>query len=207
MNFNLNLDDIKYVKLVYKDKNECAHCVKAAIHNINERQLFVCVKQEDFISIPFPQEIIISFICENGLYRTKTDLTFVEFKESHIFFSIKTPQGLEYQQNREYFRVKMNEKAILYFPNTKIDCSIYDISASGIRLILDKKYDIPEKVEIEMIFPSRNIRVKAKFVRFDEENEHIKAACHFYSLPENIRDLISQICIQKQLTDKRNSLK
>ena len=207
MNFSLNIDDIKYVKLTCKDKDNNEFCTKAAIHDINERQFYVSAKQEEFINIPFPQEITISFVCENGLYITKSELTFAEFNEPHIFFTIKTPQGIDYQQNREYFRVKMNEKAILYFPNTKIDCSIYDISASGIRLILDKKYDIPEKVEIEMIFPSRNIRVKAKFVRFDEENEHIKAACHFYSLPENIRDLISQICIQKQLTDKRNSLK
>lgn len=207
MKFNLNLDNINYIKIVYKDKSGTVCCTKAAIKNMNEREIFACAKFEDNLFIDTPQEVSLSFVCENGLYRTSTTLKSIENDAPYIFFVMKTPVGIEYQQNREYFRVKMNEKAILYFPNTKIDCSIYDISASGIRLILDKKYDIPEKVEIEMIFPSRNIRVKAKFVRFDEENEHIKAACHFYSLPENIRDLISQICIQKQLTDKRNSLK
>ena len=73
MNFSLNLDDIKYVKIIYKDKDNSAHCVKAAIRTINERQIYVCAKQENPISIGISQEITLSFICENGLYRTKTD--------------------------------------------------------------------------------------------------------------------------------------
>lgn len=207
MNFSLNLDDIKYVKIIYKDKDNSAHCVKAAIRTINDRQIYVCAKQENSINIKTPQEITLSFICENGLYRTKTELLYVEHKEPYAFFTIKTPQGIEYQQNREYFRVRMNEKATLYTSTSKINCNIYDISASGIRLSLDKKCDISEKVEIEINFNDKSVRVKAKFVRFDIEAENIKAAFHFYSMPENIRDVIAQKCIQKQLQDKRNSLK
>lgn len=207
MNFSLNLDDIKYVKIIYKDKDNSVHCVKAAIRTINDRQIYVCAKQENSINIKTPQEITLSFICENGLYRTKTELIYVEHKEPYVFFTIKTPQGIEYQQNREYFRVRMNEKATLYTTTSKINCNIYDISASGIRLSLDKKYDISEKVEIEINFNDKSVRVKAKFVRFDIEAENIKAAFNFYSMPENIRDIIAQKCIQKQLQDKRNSLK
>lgn len=207
MNFSLNLDDIKYVKIIYKDKDNSAHCVKAAIRTINDRQIYVCAKQENLINIKTPQDVTLSFICENGLYRTKTELIYIEYKEPYMFFTLKTPQGIEYQQNREYFRVRMDEKGTLCTPEAKINCNIYDISASGIRLCLDKKYNIPEKVEIEIDFKDRNIRVKAKFVRFDIEGENIKAAFHFYSMPENIRDIIAQKCIQKQLQDKRNSLK
>ena len=206
MNFSLNLDNIKYVKIVYKDIENNAHLTKAAIRTINDRQIYVCAKQEIPLKVKTPQEVTLSFICENGLYRTKTELIYTEYKEPYTFFTIKTPQGIEYQQNREYFRVHMSEKATIFTSDTKISCYIYDISASGIRLNLDKKYDISEKVEIEIDFKDKAIRVKAKFVRFDIDGENIKAAFHFYSMPENIRDIIAQKCIQKQLQDKRNSL-
>ena len=123
MKFNLNLDNINYIKIVYKDKSDTVCCTKAAIKNMNERDIYACAKFENNLFLNTPQEVALSFVCENGLYRTSTTLKSIENDAPYIFFVMKTPVGIEYQQNREYFRVKMNEKAILYFPNTKKELS------------------------------------------------------------------------------------
>ena len=133
MKFNLNLDNINYIKIVYKDKNDNACCTKAAIKNMSEREIYACAKFEDGLYIEFPQEISLSFVCDNGLYRTNTTLKYVENKNPFVFFYIKTPFGIEYQQNREYFRVRMDEDVIMTFNQTSVACKVHDISANGIR--------------------------------------------------------------------------
>ena len=132
MKFNLNLDNINYIKIVYKDRDENTCCTKAAIKNMSEREIFACAKFEEGLNIQTPQEISLSFVCENGLYRTNTTLKYLEKDAPYIFFGIKTPLGLEYQQNREYFRVVF----VLYKPlsQTKlkeISCGVWIFNPSS----------------------------------------------------------------------------
>ncbi len=206
MKFNLNLDSINYIKIVYKDSSGNPCYTKAAIKHMGEREIFACAKFENGLQIQTPQEVVISFICDNGLYRTNTTLKFIENEEPYTFFTLKTPLGLEYQQNREYFRVKMNEDAILNIQNNIIACKVHDISANGVRLILPEKITIPDEVFIDILFKPKNIKTKAKFIRLDEEDGILKASFQFINLPENEMDIISQKCIQKQLEYKRSSL-
>ena len=58
-----------------------------------------------------------------------------------------------------------------------------------------------------MLFRPKGVKAKARFVRYDEEDEVLKASFNFVGLPESVVDTISQLCIQKQLEYKRNSLK
>ena len=44
MKFNLNLDSINYIKIVYSDRNGSPHCVKAAIKRMGEKEIFACAK-------------------------------------------------------------------------------------------------------------------------------------------------------------------
>ena len=60
-------------------------------------------------------------------------------------------------------------------------------------------------IETEITKPL-NENLQKLFLTWNVEAENIKEAFHFYSMPENIRDVIAQKCIQKQLQDKRNSL-
>ena len=113
MQFNLSLENIKYTKIVYKDREENTRFIKAAIRSMNENELFACAKFEDGLDIQTPQEVSVSFICENGLYRTNTILKSFQNEEPYVFLFLQVPQGIEYQQNREYFRVKMNENVEL----------------------------------------------------------------------------------------------
>ena len=115
MKFNLDLDNINYLKIIYKNADDTTVCTKAAIKRIGEREIFACAKFEDDLKINTPQDVSLSFVCVNGLYRTNTTLKFIENDPPYIYFTLRTPEGLEYQQNREYFRIKMEENAILSF--------------------------------------------------------------------------------------------
>lgn len=204
MKFNLNLDSINYIKMVYKDGSDNTCCTKAAIKSMSEREIFACAKFEDGLSIQTPQEVSLSFVCENGLYRTMTTLKYVEKDEPYVFFGIKTPLGLEYQQNREYFRVRMEEDVILTFNKTSIPCKVHDISASGVRVILPEKIEIPNEVILDILFSPKNVKTKARFIRMDNEDNVLKAAFEYVGISEADMDLISQKCIKKQLEYKRN---
>ena len=204
MKFNLNLDNINYIKIVYKDKNDNACCTKAAIKNMSEREIYACAKFEDGLYIEFPQEISLSFVCDNGLYRTNSVLKYVENKNPFVFFYIKTPFGIEYQQNREYFRVRMEEDVIMTFNQTSVACKVHDISANGIRIILPKQINIPKEVTLDILFLPKNVKTKAKLIRIDNEENILKASFEYLEISKNDVDLISQKCIQKQLEYKRN---
>ena len=174
---------------------------------MGEREIIACAKFDDGLKVDTPQEVTLSFVCDNGLYRTNTELKYVNFEEPYILFVLKTPQGFEYQQNREYFRVKIDEDALLSFEGKVIPCKTHDISANGVRLILPQKIEIPQNVVIDLLLRPKGIKAKAGFVRYDEEDEILKASFNFIGLPESTVDVISQLCIQKQLEYKRNALK
>lgn len=203
MQFNLNLENINYIKVIYQDSDGSARYVKAALRSLNEREIFACAKFEDGLVIQTPQEVSISFICENGLYRTTTMLKHIENDEPYVFFTLTTPQGIEYQQNREYFRVRMNDNAILKFNNNIFACKMYDISANGVRLILDKDLQIPKFVELDILFADRSVKTKAKYIRTDNEDKIWKASFNFVNISENDVDYISKKCIQMQLSNRR----
>lgn len=210
MKFNLNLDSINYIKIVYSDRNGSPHCVKAAIKRMGEKEIFACAKFEGRLNIKTPQDVILSFICENGLYRTGTVLKFIQYEEPYIFFTLKTPDGIEYQQTREYFRVRLEENVILSYSKhnevMRIACKSYDLSANGIKLQFDTPIQIPKDVQISINFEKRNVKTRARLIRIDEDDKVFKASFKFINLQEQDMDYISQICIQKQLEYKRARL-
>lgn len=210
MKFNLNLDSINYIKIVYKSDDEKTRCTKAAIKRMGEHEIFACAKTENGLNLKTPQDVLLSFVCDNGLYRTTTNLKFIEKEDPYVFFTLKTPEGIEYQQNREYFRVRITEDAILSYKSgdrmVRIPCKTHDISANGVRVILSEKIQNLDNASINILFEPVNIKSKVKFVRFDDEDGIPKASFQFVDLPENEVDLISQKCIQKQLEYRRNSV-
>ena len=210
MKFDLNIENINYIKIGCKDKNDFMHCTKASIKKLNEKEIFACAKFENELNISYPQNIELSIACDNGLYKADSVLKFVERDAPYVFFTIQTPQEVEYCQNREYFRVRMFETCILSFKqdeNTvRIACKTYDISANGVKLELDEKLDIPEKVQINIIFDNRELKLDAKYIRLDNDDNVYKASFQFINPSQSDVDFISQICIKKQLQDKRKSL-
>lgn len=207
MQFNLSLENIKYTKIVYKDREENTRFIKAAIRSMNENELFACAKFEDGLDIQTPQEVSVSFICDNGLYRTNTILKSFQNEEPYVFLFLQVPQGIEYQQNREYFRVKMNENVIVKFNNSVKTCKLYDISANGVRLVLDENITFSENVELNILFDKNNVTAKARYVRTDNDDNILKASFYFTKISDNDVDFIAKKCIQIQLSNRRNSVK
>jgi hypothetical protein len=209
MKFNLNTENINYVKITYKDNNDFAHCIKAAIRLITEHELLACIKVDELPDIKVPQEVSLGIACENGLYKTKTILKKIEEDDAYMLLSMQRPDEVEYQQKREYFRVKIKENvSILYTLNEQnITYSgiTYDISAKGVRIELDKVTDFPEEVKLVLYLPQKTINVQAKYIRSDEDDKILKASFQFVNIAQSDLDYVSQVCFRKQLEERRKN--
>lgn len=210
MHFNLAIENINYVKINCKDNSDNPWVIKAAIKRINEREIFACAKFENILKLSTPQAIELSFVCVDGLYFCKTNLKSVQFDAPYLFFAIEPPEDIEHRQQREFFRVKMNSKAtISYLSSGKLihsACQVYDISANGIRVITNSIPTDINEVKINIAIEDRNISAKAKYTRFDNEDDILKMAFQFIKIQQNDKDFISQQCLKQQLKNKRNSL-
>lgn len=210
MKFNFKLEDIKYVKILYKDKSSTPCITKAGLKKIDEREIFACGKFEDGLEIDTPQEITLSFICNDGLYRTKTILKSVENDEPYTFFTLNTPQGIEYEQNREYFRVLAKYdciyKVLVDGVAVEYNSKTVDISANGVSILLPKHIISERNSELYIIINNKPFRTKIKFVRSEKVNEGYKISFTYVDISEQDRDFISQICLKKQLEQRRNSI-
>jgi len=210
MKFDLSKENINYLKITYNDKDGFAHCVKSAIRLIGEYELLASAKFDEELSIETPQEVELGIACDNGLYKSKAVLQKVEKNSPYIMFTMLKPEEMEYQQKREYFRVKLQEDATVYYAENeqkkKLSAVTYDISANGVRIELDEKIDFPEEVKIVLYLPQKTVEALAKYVRIDDEDKKLKASFHFIDIAQSDLDYISQICFAKQLEERRKNL-
>ena len=211
MKFNLDLEDVNYIKIVYKNPDGEVHSIKAAMKRVDEREILSCVKSDEEIIVNTPQEVTLSIVCSNGLYITKTKLKSVDIEIPYIFFIMEIPDGLEYRQNREYFRVPAKyycKYACLTAGGEMQQYSgeTYDISANGVSMILPA-YVIPgDNSEIELYIDGRTVKTDARYIRTERENFGYKLSFMYENISEPDRDFISQVCIKKQLEQRRNKL-
>ncbi len=210
MKFSFKLEEIKYVKLAYKDSEGFVEKTKAAMKDINEKEILVCTKFDDDLDVETPQEIDFSVICIDGLYKTKTILKSVEKDEPYIFFILETPAGMEYQQNREFFRVPVSYdcRYVIELNNEikEFYCTTADISANGISIILPNHVISENLSDLTVNIDGIRIATKVKYVRSEKTNDGYRISFSFARISELDRDYISQVCLKKQLEQKRNSL-
>ena len=208
MHFNFRLEEIKYVKITYKDINNRSFTHRAALKRIDEKEIILCTKYEDSIKISTPQTITLSIVCEEGLYKTKTQLLSYENTEPYFFFVLQRPENLEYQQNREYFRVPA-KYSCRYSINGRgefvsYNATTYDISANGVCINLPNLHiSENEDAKLSLFIDGREVSTKVKYVRSEKVNEGYKMSFYFSKIAEQDRDFISQACIKKQLEEKR----
>lgn len=210
MSFNLNLENILYMKIMYKDIYGDFCPVKSAIKSINEKEMLICSKYIENLQIEFPQEIMLSIICNDGLYKTKATVRRMEKEEPYIFWFVETPQGLEYQQNREYFRI-VAEYDCIYSLKTgenveEIFSKTVNISANGVSITAEEYAVSNQDAALLININGRKIQTKIKFIRSDKIDDGYKLSFKFTDISEGDRDFISQTCIKKQLEDRRNAL-
>lgn len=210
MKLNINIENVNYIKITYKDKDDFTHCIKASLKRLDEREIVAGAKFDEKLFLITPQEVKLSIACDNGLYKANTILKHIENDEPYCFFTIKTPDDVEYQQKREYFRIKINENALISYKTDnevkKISCETFDLSGNGVRLIIDEKYSLPENVNLTLYLPNKTVETEAKYIRTDEEDKILKASFSFINLHDVDLDCISQICLKKQLESRRKLL-
>ena len=207
MKFNIDLNSVKYIKINYKDSNENSCFTKAALKKVNDREILACRRFEDGLMVETPQEVTLSIVCNDGLYRTKTVLKSAENDEPYTFFILETPSGIEYQQNREYFRVALNYDCIYttssYYETKQIKVQTYDISANGISLIFPIHEVSVENAKLYLKINDREIETRLKFIRSEKSDDGYKFSFMFSKISVSDQDFISQLCIKKQLEQRR----
>lgn len=208
MKFNLELENILYVKILYANSEGRPSTIKTAIKRIDKREIIACVKYEDMFRIDCPQQITLSIVCAEGLYRTKTLLKSYSAEAPYIFIYLETPNSLEYEQNREYFRVPVSYKCAYLVNNNgqlaTFDTQIMDISASGVSIFLPVHVFSEDDAEISMMLEEKLVSAKVKYVRSERIDDGYKLSFMYTQISDKDRDYISQICIKKQLEAKRN---
>ena len=211
MRFNFNLEDIKYLKMQLKDENGELHLIKLAVRTISDSEITANSKYNEKLKIIMPQEVLITFVCSDGIYSTRTRLKYKRNEDPYMFFVLETPLGLEHIQNREYFRV-ISRYSCTYYPQIrgeilKYESFTYDISANGVSIILLEDVAPDRDSELVLRINNKQISVLASYVRSEQVDMGYKVSLSFKKISESDRDVISQVCIQTQLEQRRNSLK
>ena len=211
MRFNFNLEDIKYIKIICKDSNENSTTIKAGIKYFNDREILACAKFSTDLEHITAQEVTLKIVCSDGLYQTKTQLKKIEKETPYFLLILQTPNGVEYNQNREFFRVPIEYGCICQTKNEQnieeYSGKTVNISANGICAKFKTPFLTTKKVDLRLLVENKVIEVNAKYIRNEIlENGFCLISFSFIKISNQDRDYISRICIQKQLEQKRNAL-
>lgn len=210
MKFNFDLEDVKYVKILYEGEHSSPNTIKAELKKITSHEISACAKFEEDVIIRTPQDVTLSVVCNNGLYRTKTKLKSVEADAPYLFFYLELPEGMEYHQNREYFRISADYKCVCYIKqgDNVVDYTTktFDISANGVSVILPERLFSENEAEIDLMIDERFIHSNIKYVRSEDYEGVYKVSYAFDGMAQSDQDYISKVCLQAQMQKKRDNI-
>lgn len=211
MKFNFRLEDIKYSKIHYQNKLGNYLVTRAAIKRIDAREILACARFHDEPDIQVPQTILLSIVCNDGIYKTKTTLKSCDNEEPYILFVLETPKEVEHEQNREYFRVATNYDCVYTIEQDgeqkEFSSKTVDISANGVSIILPTPLVSNNITNLTINIENKHIPLKVRFVRSEKLTEGYKGSFSFIGISDSDRDYISQVCLKKQLQERRNSIR
>ena len=206
-----HLKDIIYAKIGYQNKEGNYINTKAAIKSIDDREIVATAKYEDGIDISVPQTVKLSIICSDGIYKTKTTLKSFDNELPYTFFIMDTPQGIDYEQNREYFRIVIKYDCVYTVEKDGVQkefaTKTVDISANGVSFILPELAVSEGNAALAINIDNKTILLKIKYVRSEKVDEGYKISFAYTKISDADRDYISQVCLKKQLEERRNSLR
>jgi len=203
MKLRFDLNDIKYLKLRYI-KNGRIECIKLALKEKVENKFVAIFSKIDVENIATPQEVSIDFICHDGIYKTKATLLSVYNDDDYSHFVIQNPKSLNYQENRNFYRVIAKHDCIYTIdtPNgaKSFDTCTYDLSAGGVSIILSDIAVSKEEMSILIFLPDRDIRAHLQFVRCEIYGDEYKLAFEFTDLSDRDYETLFNLCLKEQLT-------
>ena len=212
MAFNFKIDNIKYFNIYYRNAEGNPVSVRAALQNIREggEEIIACLKTDKRMYVNTPQEVTLNIICNDGLYRTVTQLKSVENALPYVYFILESPKDVEYQQNREYFRIRGDYKGIytVKLPDGNHSYSIktYDISASGVSIIIPELIVTKEDASLKIVIDGREVSMGLQYVRSEKFEQGYRLAFKYSEISEQDRDYISRVCIKRQIAERRSSM-
>lgn len=210
MKLNFKIDDVKYTNLLFKDSDENYCKINLTLKELSDEIKATC-KINNNLKIKSKQDIILSIVCSDGLYVIKTRIKSLEVDEPYMFFTFEPVESIEHHQKREYFRVPVLYQCsfVARCENEMQDLTAktFDLSANGISLFIPPNIDFKNITNLELYIENNSIKIKVKYVRSVKLETGYKASYYFDAISDSDRDFISQICLKKQLEERRNFLK
>jgi c-di-GMP-binding flagellar brake protein YcgR len=212
MNFNFKLEEIKYTKLLYTDSEGQQSSAKIIIKSFNNHEIFAYSKfDESLLNIDKAKEVKLNMVCNDGLYSSKTVIKKIEDSYPYIFFVLKTPENVFHEQKREYFRVNVKYDCVCEVTvdggKREFRTETVDLSANGVLIILPALINYYDSITLLIGVEGRVISIQARLVRAEMlALNSYKTSFTFVKISRQDQDYISQVCIKKQLEDKRKSV-
>ena len=168
-----------------------------------ENKFIAVIKDAKYAKITTPQNVSIGFVCNDGLYTTKADLIDVYTENEYTCFEILNPKSLDYQQNREYYRV-LAEYDCIYtvygdYENESYSAVTYDISAGGVSIVLPENAISIDECSLVIMFPDGDLKSHLKFMRCEAFDNNYKLSFEFTDLSERDYDRLKKMCVNKQI--------
>ena len=118
----------------------------------------------------------------------------------------KTPPKYEYQQTREYFRVKASILCKCFYNDENgIESQMgktFDISANGVAISFDEKINPNSIFKMLISLSEKEISIPLKYIRHEIIDNSSIYSYAYENLLEEERDVISKWCIKKQLAER-----
>lgn len=211
MKFSLKRADINYATISYKDNNNSPCTTRIGIKELDSSIILATAKFKDDFFVITPQEVLLKFVCDDGIYHAKTDLISFFNEIPYVFFRLSTPQEVEYQQKREFFRVVAQYDCIFKLKNNDTESDYksktIDVSAGGISILVPSEAIAKSISEITLKINNNYIKTKVIYVRSSNFDNSVKASFQFNNITDKDREFITQACLQKQLEERRKTLK
>lgn len=204
MKLNFNLEDIKYLKLeLFND--EKAYALKLALKEKRENDFIAIMPKESACSINIHHEYSLTFVTSDGLYKTRVEIKDVYEDDEYFYVTINNPATLDYQQNREYYRI-LAEYDCVYNVETddgieSFNAQTYDISAGGVSIITEENIIPTRETSIVIYLQERILKTHLQFVRCETFGDNYKLSFIFTDLSDSDYEMLEKMCIKKQITN------
>ena len=210
MKFNLKLENIKYVKIHCEDSNGDSISIKTGIKSITESQIVLLTKYSDSYTSIQPQEINADFVCDDGIYYIKTRIRKVEKDTPYIIYILDSAQEMDYQQNREYFRIPYKTECICE-TNIQGEISHYcgetiNMSANGMKVVFPNCFITNGNCKISFKIENKKFELQSCYIRSENVNNEYLISFSYNKIDDSEREFLSQFCIKQQLEQRRKNL-
>lgn len=211
MKLDLEKANINYVQVLYKSDDTTIRTFKAGLRSVDDSTITISGKSDDSLMINSSQDVTLDFICQDGLYRCSVKLKYLKTETPYTYLVLEKPKDFIYQQNREYFRIDVNYPSAVIVREKdgikRYNVETLNISANGVSLLFPQKIFTEYPVEFVLNINNKKLEIIARLIRCDKFKNQYKISFAFQKISEADRDFISQICIQKQLEERRKHLK